>query len=137
MSHKHIYDENGKQLCCTLEEKINLIADLQLNNEHEEDGCCATTKPVFERTKKEAQTIENANNHSSGNSITLRIFFPAIISFLLLSIAIVLDNFFSQPWFLGWLRVAWYILANAPVGLPVLKEAAKNIFQGKVFSEFF
>ncbi|MDD2198066.1 MAG: heavy metal translocating P-type ATPase [Bacteroidales bacterium] len=67
----------------------------------------------------------------------MRIFFPAIISFLLLSIAIVLDNFFSQPWFLGWLRVAWYILAYAPVGLPVLKEAAKNIFQGKVFSEFF
>ncbi|MFA5647765.1 MAG: heavy metal translocating P-type ATPase [Bacteroidales bacterium] len=137
MKHKHIYDENGNQLCCTQEEKINLIADLQLKNEHEEDSCCAISEPVFGRTKNEARTAENASSHSSGNSITSKIFFPAIVSFALLSVAIGLDNFFTQPWFTGWFRVFWYTLAYAPVGFPVLIEAFKNIFQGKVFSEFF
>lgn len=136
MMHKHIYDENGQQLCCTQEEKINLIADQQLKNEPEEGCCCANTEPIFGRTKIEGLPNENASNHSSGNSITLRIFFPAIISFVLLSIAIGFDNFFTQPWFTGWLRVVWYILAYIPVGFPVLKEAGKNIFKGKVFSEF-
>lgn len=137
MKHKHIYDNNGKQLCCTQEERINLIADLQLNNEHEEEGCCTIPKPIFGRINNGGYSHENPHNQPGANSITLRIFFPAIISFVLLSIAIIFDNLYTQPWFSGWLRVIWYILAYAPVGFPVLKEAAKNISQGKVFSEFF
>ncbi len=27
MEHKHIYDKDGKQLCCTQEEKINQLAE--------------------------------------------------------------------------------------------------------------
>lgn len=35
MKHQHKYDANGKQLCCTLEEKINSKTDKQ-------SGCCST-----------------------------------------------------------------------------------------------
>ena len=35
MEHKHKYDAQGKQLCCTLEEKINHKTDKQT-------GCCPT-----------------------------------------------------------------------------------------------
>ena len=42
MEHKHLYDDKGKQLCCTQEEKINSVANLQLKKEHKEVGCCAT-----------------------------------------------------------------------------------------------
>lgn len=35
MKHQHKYDANGKQLCCTLEEKINHKTDKQT-------GCCPT-----------------------------------------------------------------------------------------------
>ena len=34
MKHQHKYDANGKQLCCTLEEKINQETDIEI-------GCCA------------------------------------------------------------------------------------------------
>ena len=35
MAHQHKYDANGKQICCTLEEKINHKTDKQT-------GCCST-----------------------------------------------------------------------------------------------
>ncbi|HCX99641.1 MAG TPA: hypothetical protein DG754_05820 [Bacteroidales bacterium] len=120
MKHKHIYDNNGKQLCCTQEERINLIADLQLNNKQEEEGCCTIPEPIFGRINNGGYSHENPHNQPGANSITLRIFFPAIISFVLLSIAIIFDNLYTQPWFSGWLRVIWYILAYGPVGFPVL-----------------
>ncbi|MEY4012311.1 MAG: cadmium-translocating P-type ATPase, partial [Bacteroidota bacterium] len=34
MKHEHKYDANGKQLCCTLEEKINKETNIDLS-------CCA------------------------------------------------------------------------------------------------
>ena len=63
-------------------------------------------------------------------------FLPAIISLVLLLIAIGFDNYFTQSWFIGWVRVGWYVLAYIPVGFPVLKEAFESIRKGDVFSEF-
>ena len=63
-------------------------------------------------------------------------FLPAIISLVLLLIAIGFDNYFTQSWFIGWVRVGWYVLAYIPVGFPVLKEAFESIKKGDVFSEF-
>ena len=31
--HTHTFDENGRQLCCTEEEKINAVADRRLTQE--------------------------------------------------------------------------------------------------------
>ena len=109
MEHKHIYDKDGKQLCCTQEEKINQLA--------------------------EKHSVEDEHQHTESQS-TFRMFLPAIISLALLLIAIVFDNYITQSWFTGYIRIAWYIVAYIPVGFPVLKEAFESISKGEIFSEF-
>jgi len=112
MEHQHKYDAKGIQTCCTLEEKINKI------NEHhsDDDG--------------------HDHDHSSKEKSTFRMFLPAIISFTLLLVAIGFDNYFTQSWFTGYVRIGWYIFAYIPVGFPVLKEAFESIRKGEIFSEF-
>lgn len=112
MKHQHTYDANGKQICCTLEEKLN--------------------------KKSEQHTDEDGHNHehSSNENSTLQLFLPSILSFVILLIAIGLDNYFPQTWFTGYIRIAWYIVAYFPVGFPVIKEAFESISKGEVFSEF-
>lgn len=136
MEHKHIYDENGKQLCCTQEEKINFVVDKQLEKGHQEVGCCAKDEPVFKHLDKHEHTDEGEHNHESGNVSTLKMFLPAAISLILLLIAIGLDNYLPQSWFTGWVRMWWYVLAYLPVGFPVMKEAFESIGKGEIFSEF-
>lgn len=121
--HIHKYDKNGKQLCCTLEEKINHKTDQQT-------GCCATDNVVEEHSD------HDGHNHSSSSDSTFKMFLPAIISLVLLLIAITFDNWFPQTWFTTWVRSVWYIVAYAPVGLPALKEAIQSITKGEIFSEF-
>ena len=43
---------------------------------------------------------------------------------------------FPQSWFTGWVRIIWYVVAYAPVGFPVIKEAFVAIKKGEIFSEF-
>jgi Cd2+/Zn2+-exporting ATPase len=129
--HKHIYDKDGKQLCCTQEEKINAIANKQLKKEHKEVGCCSTDEP-----KKEEHGDDDGHDHSKASDSTFKMFLPAIISLVLLLIAIAFDNYFPQTWFTGWIRIVWYVLAYLPVGLPVIKEAFESISKGEIFSEF-
>jgi Cd2+/Zn2+-exporting ATPase len=124
MAHQHKYDANGKQLCCTLEEKINRKTD-------KDSGCCTTHKE-----HKHSDEDGHDHDHSSGNQTTLQMFTPAIISFALLLVAIAFDNYFTQTWFKGWVRIGWYIVAYIPVGFPVLKEAFESIRKGEIFSEF-
>jgi Zn2+/Cd2+-exporting ATPase len=122
MKHQHKYDANGKQLCCTLEEKINHKTEKQT-------GCCAT----HEEPK---HSDDDGHDHSSSNQTTFQMFLPAIISFVLLLVAIGFDNYYTQSWFTGWVRIAWYVLAYIPVGFPVVKEAIESIRKGEIFSEF-
>ncbi|GGD47924.1 cadmium/zinc/cobalt-transporting ATPase [Emticicia aquatilis] len=131
MEHKHIYDKDGKQLCCTQEEKINMVAHKQLKKEHKEVGCCAIDEP-----KHDEHSDDDGHDHSGGNESTFKMFLPAIISLALLLIAIALDNYFPQSWFTGWVRIIWYGVAYLPVGFPVLKEAIESIGKGEIFSEF-
>lgn len=155
--HKHIYDAHGKQICCSPHEaKINEKADEKLV---QQEG--AKALPVIEeKTRerhfkgdghfhgtrfKEELDHDHSNEHSDddghdhshdANRSSFQMFLPAIISFALLMIAISFDNWFPQSWFAGWLRIAWYIAAYAPVGLPVIKDALKSIAKGEFFSEF-
>ena len=122
MKHQHKYDSSGKQLCCTLEEKINQKTD-------KDSGCCTTHQD-------HKHSDDDGHDHSSVNQTTLQMFLPAIISFTLLLIAIGFDNYFPQTWFTGWVRMAWYVVAYIPVGFPVLKEAIESIRKGEIFSEF-
>ncbi len=63
-------------------------------------------------------------------------FVPAILSFVLLLIAIAFDNYFPQTWFTDWVRIVWYAVTYLPVGFPVIKEAFESIRKGEIFSEF-
>jgi Cd2+/Zn2+-exporting ATPase len=128
MQHKHIYDATGKQLCCTQQEKIytNAGAFSLLENGHSEnDG-----------HNHSEHTDEDGHDHSSGNDSTLKMFLPAMFSLCLLLIAIAFDNYFPQSWFIGWVRIIWYLVAYIPVGFPVVKEAFEAISKGEIFSEF-
>jgi Cd2+/Zn2+-exporting ATPase len=126
-NHKHIYDKKGNQICCTQQEKVydNAGASELLNaNDNIHDG----QKPV----NKDG----NSKNQSGSSSGTFQMFLPAIISVCLLLIAIYLDNWATQTWFTGWVRIAWYAIAYLPVGFPVVKDAIKSIGIGDIFSEF-
>lgn len=123
MIHQHKYDANGKQLCCTQEEKINKKSD-------KNSGCCSA------HDEQEHSDDDGHNHEHNADDSLFKMFLPAIISFILLIIAIVFDNYFPQNWFKGYLRLGWYIIAYLPVGIPVLKEAFESITKGEVFSEF-
>jgi Cd2+/Zn2+-exporting ATPase len=112
MEHQHTYDKDGKQLCCTLEGKINQKTEIH----SDDDG--------------------HDHDHLNSNESTLKMFLPAIISSALLLIAVAFDNFFPQTWFMDWVRIAWYIIAYLPVGLPVLKEAVEAMKKREIFTEF-
>jgi len=81
---------------------------------------------------------EDRHNHDTpqGTS-TLLTYLPAIISFSMLVIGIALDYFEILPFFEGYVRFAWYVIAYIPVGLPVLKEGWESIKKGDFFTEFF
>ena len=74
---------------------------------------------------------------AAGTPSAWRAYLPAIASFVLLLGGIAIDQLapkFFQP---EWKRLAWYLAAYLPVGLPVLVKAIKAIAKGDVFSEFF
>lgn len=121
MEHKHIYDTQGNQLCCTLEERIytNAGAKELVKEHHQHD-----------------HSDDDEHDHSHSDSSLFKMFLPSIISLVLLLIAIAFDNWFPQQWFTGWVRVVWYVVAYIPVGLPVLTDAVKSIGKGEIFSEF-
>lgn len=125
MAHQHIYDKNGKQICCTETEKIYKDAqaeELIVEKEHahvhsDDDG--------------------HGHDHSHIEGSLAQMFIPAIISFVLLMVALYLDHFLKPTWFSEYVRLGWYIAAYLPVGLPVLKDAFISIKSGGIFSEFF
>src|SRR5690606_26682669 len=110
MEHKHIYDKDGKQLCCTQEEKIYTNAGVK---EMIDDACCSV--------EKKDNTIKHSREISKNS--TIKMFLPRSISLMLLLIAIYYDNILNLDWFTGWLSSVWYAVAYIPVGLPVVKDA--------------
>ena len=115
-NHVHRYDKDGKQLCCTLEEKINQNSSPQeAHDDH--DG--------------------HDHDHAKGHS-NFQLFLPALISFGLLILAIAFDSAWlpKQGFFNPTVRLIWYILAYLPVGFPVLKEALQAMTKAEFFTEF-
>ncbi|MCV9931727.1 heavy metal translocating P-type ATPase [Flavobacterium sp. LS1R47] len=113
---------NNDTNCCEKEQKIPIK-----KNAH--SGCCS-------HDESETHDDHDGHDHSGGDQTTFQMFAPAIISFVLLIIAIVFDNYLPQSWFTGWTRTIWYIIAYLPVGFPVLKEALESARKGSFFSEF-
>ncbi len=116
MQHQHIYDKDGKQLCCTLEEKIYTNANAQnlLKEQHTDDG----------------------HDHEHGEVAVWKTYLPAIISLAMLLLGISLDNYIKQDFFKGYVRLAFYVGAYLPVGFPVINEAFHAVLKGEFFTEF-
>lgn len=74
---------------------------------------------------------------ATGTTFPWRAYLPAIASFVLLLGGIAIDQLAPQFFLPEWKRLAWYLAAYLPVGLPVLVKAIKAIAKGDVFSEFF
>lgn len=125
MEHKHRYDATGRQLCCTQSQKIYVKA---------EESCCGSENLV-QQDSYDHDGHDHSHDLPDGNYFKL--FIPAIISLVLLLIALGMDHYFPQEWFKGNIRLLWYIAAYAPVGFPVLKDAVSSIGRGSFFSEFF
>ena len=123
MKHQHTYDAQGKQICCTEEEKIYRKAGAEETLKQDHDG--------------HDHVDGDGHDHSQIESNLWKMFLPSIISFVLLLIALYFDHFLQPDWFTDWIRIGWYIVAYLPVGLPVLKEALVSISNGGFFSEFF
>ncbi|WP_426091994.1 heavy metal translocating P-type ATPase [Flavobacterium sp. DSR3-2] len=123
MAHKHNNSTNHQTACCSLEEN-------KQESDKDQKGCCTADNDG-----------ENHDGHDhndrNGSESEFRLFLPSIISFVLLIIALLFDNYFPQSWFNGWVRIAWYVVAYLPVGFPVLKDAFQSIIKGAFFSEFF
>ncbi|SNB43715.1 Zinc-transporting ATPase [Flavobacterium psychrophilum] len=144
--HEHTYDAQGKMMCCSLEEKINKLADRPLKKKVKKESCCGDDdkpKIVKEQTddhkdghNHNEHSDDDGHDHSGGTQTTFQMFLPSGITLVLLLLAIGLDNYFPQSWFTGWVRIVWYIVAYIPVGFPVIKEALISIRKGEIFSEF-
>lgn len=153
--HKHNDDNHQKQLCCS--EKNNLSSNtnsvhFSKNANHYNDGhghSDGTSCNEKDTGNCEDDVDHSHHNHSHGHDhdhdhsheiegkSAFQLFTPAAISLILLLIAIGFDNYFPQNWFSGWVRIAWYIIAYIPVGLPVIKEAIESIRYKDFYSEFF
>ncbi len=128
--HVHIYDSQGRQLCCTQAEKIYIKAGAKELLKHNHGD-----RHVHGHKVKD--THEHVHSHSLEDKNLFQLFLPAIISFVVLFAALFLDHLIKPDWFNGWMRILWYTLAYIPVGVPVLKEALESIIHGEIFSEFF
>ena len=130
MKHQHTYDDQGKQICCTEEEKI-----------YKKAGATEILKPELTHDHSDHDgndhDDEDGHDHSQIDSSPWKMFLPSIISFILLLIALYFDHLLKPDWFTDWIRIGWYVIAYLPVGLPVLKEALGSILKGAFFSEFF
>src|SRR5690606_8715572 len=129
MEHQHKYDAQGRQLCCTLEEKIytkagakELVKRHPQNDRHNHDH---------------GDDDGHDHSHTVGTDSIFKMFLPALISLVLLLAGIAMDNWFPQTWFTDWAKIIWYVVAYIPVGFPVIKEAIQSIGKGEVLSEFF
>jgi len=104
------------------------------------EECCSTEpkkQPQHNHDDHEGHEHDHDHSHDTGDQSAFQMFLPAMISFALLLIGIILDYYIQPGWFKDWVRPLWYLIAYVPVGWPVLKEAYESIRHGDVFSEFF
>ncbi|MCU7694638.1 hypothetical protein ACFSPU_08250 [Haoranjiania flava] len=144
MMHKHIYDKDGNQLCCTPQEKkVNDKAAKGIAARKVVNTSAVATATHQHKALKPASAHDHSHehgddhdhaHHTGGNH--LKMFLPAILSLALMMAAIVMDNWLPQVWFNNRICLLWYIAAYIPVGFPVVKDAFKSIARGEIFSEF-
>ncbi len=80
---------------------------------------------------------DDGHNHTDPDSLSkFKTYLPAIFSFVMLITGIAIDYFEVFPFFKGWVKIVWYVVAYIPVGFPVIKEGWNSIKNGDFFTEF-
>lgn len=100
-------------------------------HQHHSDGCCGHQHQYDKHTEEH----DHDHDHDHGDASSFKTYLPAIASFVLLLLGIALD-YFSAPFFEGYLRLGWYLLAYIPVAWPVGRAAFTSIIKGDIFTEF-
>lgn len=98
--------------------------------------CCSSEEQPQNKKQNHDDHDGHDHSHDKIEGSSLKLFLPAIISFILLAIGLLLDYVVKPYWFVGYFRIILYGLAYIPVGFPVLKEAWYSILKGSFFSEF-
>lgn len=102
-------------------------------------------KPGCACNDNERKNITNQGDHESSHGHThdheldfniniFQLFLPAIISSVLLALALILD-YSKTSFFNSWIRLGAYILAYLPVGYPVFKEMLEEFKHKDFFNE--
>ncbi|MBP6825891.1 MAG: heavy metal translocating P-type ATPase [Saprospiraceae bacterium] len=76
------------------------------------------------------------HDHGSESSSIWRTYAPVGFSLLLLLSGLALEYWLQAGWFAGWVRLAWYLVAYAPVGFPVIWKGIQAALKGDIFTEF-
>lgn len=87
------------------------------------DGACSVTSST--------PALKKIDKISQKGPIT-----RSVISFILLIVGIIMSATGSPFFENQWIRLAWYLVAYFPVGIPVLKEAWEVIREKDIFNEF-
>lgn len=105
----------------------------------EQEACCNLDEKLNDAKVVSMQSDDDGHNHGEEEGPGIKPWLPAIASFTLLMLGIAMDNWIkpTPSWFSGWARLAWYIVAYVPVGLPVVIKGIKTAIKGDVFTEFF
>ncbi len=103
---------------------------------HTHDDCCS---PQPQNKVQDCCSGDVVESHSSQEkqSSFIQKYWQPIVSFLMLSIGLILDAFIQPSWFFEPVRIVWYGIAYLPVGLPVLKQGYQQLSKGDLFTEFF
>ena len=99
--------------------------------------CCSTEEQSENNKEKHDDHDGHDHSHDELDGSLVKLFAPAVISFVLLAIGLVLQYWLKPTWFTEIPKIILYTLAYIPVGFPVLKEAWFSIIKGSFFSEFF
>lgn len=93
-------------------------------------ACCTVDEEINENGKK------HKHEHHHGDASSFKTYIPALISFILLAIGILFDYFEVSLFQNQSIRLGWYLVAFAPVSIPVFNEAFEAIKKGEIFTEF-
>lgn len=125
--HIHEYDSKGKQICCSLEEKIDKASSPPYLVSGHDDHHHSSGEDAHDYDE---DNHDEHNHEDLGKA-------PAIISFVLLMLGLAFDHIIPNDFFDGWIRLVWYIGAYIPVAYAVIREAIEALLKGEVFTEFF
>ena len=102
--------------------------------------CCSHEPKKTNSQISHSQNPHGNENHDHSHNFEhktrLQLFFPSIISFILLMTGISFDYWLKPDWFSGLIRFVFYLVAYIPVGFPVMKEALHSFRYSDFFSEF-